>query len=219
MIFLESIVIIRSATLAALLVASLGLAQDPPKTDPKDPPKDAPKTIKAPEGWLFHKAKDASYSVLFPKDRDGISNSERSFEQGGLKGKQQVITCSLKDGRERVVIGTALGGAATKDLKIKDVYDLMYDLDKQPGNKLSEPKEIVVGVRKGQEYFVTRKGEVERNVVVVVKGRVYQLLIAAKDRKGTEDKMADTFLTSLILHAPKPKEPGKTDPKTPDKKP
>lgn len=199
----------RRALVVLLLAAATAAAQDPPKTDPKDPPKDAPKVIKAPDGWLFNKAKDASYSVLFPKDREGVSHSERSFSQGGFTGKQQVITCNLKDGRDMVVIGTTLGGPATKDLKIGDVYDLMYDLDKQPGAKLSEPKEITVGVRKGKEYFVTRKGETERNVVVVVKGRVYQLLVTSKDRKLTEDKVSDTFLTSLILHAPKPKEPEK----------
>jgi hypothetical protein len=199
------------AVLALALFAAATAAQDPktnPKSDPKSDEKPAPKVIKAPEGWGFHKAKDGSYSVLFPKDRAGISNSERTFNQNGFIGKQQVMACTLKDGRELVVIGTALGGPATKDLKISDVYDLMYDLDKQPGNKLSEPKEIQVGVRKGQEYFVTRKGEVERNVVVVVRGRVYQLVVTAKDRKGTADKTADTFLTSLILHAPK-KEPDK----------
>jgi hypothetical protein len=203
--------VFRHAVLAAALLTAAATAQEPKKTDPKDSPKDAPKVIKAPEGWGFHKAKDGSYSVLFPKDREGISNSDRSFNQGGFAGKQQVMACNLKDGRELVVIGTALGGPATKDLKINDVYDLMYDLDKQPGNKLSEPKEIQVGVRKGKEYYVTRKGEVERNVVVVVRGRVYQLVVTAKDRKLTEDKTSDIFLTSLILHAPK-KEPDKKGP-------
>jgi hypothetical protein len=192
--------------IASVLTLGLALrivvAQEPEKKT--DQPKEAPKTVKAPEGWLFHKAKDGSYSVLFPKDRAGLSNSERSFNQNGFSGKQQVLQCTLKGDRELVVIGTALGGPATKNMKIGDVYDLMYDLDKEPGTKLSEPKEIQVGVRKGREHFVTKKDGVERNVVVVVKGRVYQLVVMAKDRKGTTDEIADTFLTSLILHAPKP---------------
>jgi hypothetical protein len=195
----------------ALVVAlawGIVCAQEPEKKAGET--KEAPKTVKAPEGWLFHRAKDNSYSVLFPKDRAGLSNSDRSFNQNGFSGKQQVLQCTLKDGRELVVIGTALGGPATKDMKINDVYDLMYDLDKEPGAKLSEPKEIQVGVRKGREHFVTKKDGVERNVVVVVRGRVYQLVVLAKDRKGTTDSIADTFLTSLILHAPtRPSDPAK----------
>ena len=199
----------RFASVLALLFAlAFAAAQEP--ENKADKPKEAPKTFKAPEGWLFHKAKDGNYSVLFPKDRAGLSNSDRSFSQGGFSGKQQVLQCSLKDGRELLVIGTALGGPATKDMKINDVYDLMYDLDKEPGAKLSEPKEIQVGVRKGREHFVTKKDGVERNVVVVVRGRVYQLVVLAKNRKGTTDSTADTFLTSLILHAPaRPSDPAK----------
>lgn len=193
----------RFAAVFALVFAwGVAGAQDPGKK--ADEAKPAPKTVKAPEGWLFHRAKDGSYSVLFPKDRAGLSNSDRSFNQGGFSGKQQVLQCTLKDGRELLVIGTALGGPATKNMKINDVYDLMYDLDKEPGAKLSEPKEIQVGARKGREHFVTKKDGVERNVVVVVRGRVYQLVALAKDRKGTTDSIADTFLTSLILHAPRP---------------
>jgi hypothetical protein len=190
---------VRFTSVSALLFAfAIAGAQEPGTKSGK---KEAPKVIKAPEGWLFHKARDGSYSVLFPKDRAGLSNSERSFNQSGFTGKQQVLRCSLKDGRQLLVIGTALGGPATKNLKINDVYDLMYDLDKEPGAKLSEPKEIQVGVRKGREHFVTKRDGVERNVVVVVRGRVYQLVVFARDRRGTTDKVADTFLTSLILHA------------------
>jgi hypothetical protein len=204
---------VRFAPALALVVSlAAASAQEPETKDAK--PKPAPKTVKAPGGWLFHKAKDGSYSVLFPKDRAGLSHSDRSFSQGGFSGKQQVMQCTLKDGRELVVIGTALGGPATKDMKIGDVYDLMYDLDKEPGAKLSEPKEIQVGVRKGREHFVTKKDGVERNVVVVVRGRVYQLVVLAKDRKGTTDATADTFLTSLILHAP-----ARPNPADPAKKP
>jgi hypothetical protein len=66
---------------------------------------------------------------------------------------------------------------------------------------------------------VTKKDGVERNVVVVVRGRVYQLVVLAKDRKGTTDTTADTFLTSLILHAarPNPSDPAKKAPDAPKK--
>jgi hypothetical protein len=191
----------RPLSAVVLFAAASALAAQAPDTPPKAAPKS--KTVKAPEGWLFHNAKDRSYAVLFPKERAGLANSDRSFKSGGFVGKSQVMQCTLKDGRQLVVIGTALGGPATKGMKIGDVYDLMYDLDKEPGAKLSEPKEIQVGVRKGREHYVTSKGTVQRIVVVVVRGRVYELLVEAKDRAGTQDKTADTFLTSLILHAPK----------------
>src|SRR3954452_15872629 len=92
--------------LALVFGLAVAGAQEPEDKDSKAKP--APKAVKAPEGWLFHKAKDGSYSVLFPKDRAGISNSDRSFSQDGFTGKQQVMQCTLKDARELVVIGTAL---------------------------------------------------------------------------------------------------------------
>jgi hypothetical protein len=189
---------------AALLAAAQEPKQDPPKGD-----KEKPKVVKAPDGWRFVKPKDQSYAVLFPRDVDGQEQTERSFKQNGFIGKSQINSCTLKDGRELIVIGTTLSGPATKDLKINDVYDLFYDLDKEPGAKLSEPKEVPVGVRKGREHYVTKKTEVERNVVVVVRGRVYQLVVIAKTKEATQDKTADTFLTSLILYAPKKDDKGK----------
>src|SRR5262249_39352709 len=150
--------------LALLLVGAVGAQTQEKKTEPpKDAPKPVSKTFKAPEGWRFHKSKDGSYSVLFPNEREGLANSERAFNTKGFVGKQQVMQCTLKDGRDLLVIGTALGGPATKDMKINDVYDLMYELDMGPGVKLSEPQEIQVGVRKGREYYGIKKNEAERN--------------------------------------------------------
>jgi hypothetical protein len=198
-----------ACVLALLVVAAVGAQDQEKKTEPPKGTPPTSRTFKAPEGWRFHKSKDGSYSVLFPNEREGLAHSERSFNSKGFVGKQQVMQCSLKDGRDLLVIGTALGGPATKDMKIGDVYDLMYELDMGPGVKLSEPQEIQVGVRKGKEYFVIKKKEAERNVVVVVRGRVYQLVVTAKDKKATQDKTADIFLTSLLLHAPQKKEPDK----------
>ncbi len=194
---------LRLASLCTLVLAwSVVGAQDPPPEKKADAPKSTGKTFTAPPGWGFNKSQDGSFSVLLPKDRAGIARSEKTFSQGGFTGKQQIMECNLKDGRTLLAIGTRLGGPATKDLKINDVYDLMYDLDKEPGAKLSEPKEIQVGVRKGREHYVTKKDGVERNVVVVVRGRVYQLVVLAEKRPQLTDKTAETFLTSLILHAP-----------------
>ncbi len=193
----------------------LAAAQDPPKQDPpkQEPPKDKaePKTVKAPEGWLFVKPKDGLYRFLFPKDTKSKETSDRTFNAKDISGKSHISQCTLKDGRELAVVATDLRGPALKDMKIDDVYDLMYDADKEPGAKLSEPQEIQVGRLKGREHYVTKKGEAMRVVVVVVRGRVYQLVVSAPTKKETQDKIADTFVTSLYLYPPKakPKEPPK----------
>src|SRR5262249_32010064 len=118
----------------------------------------------------------------------------------------QIVTATLNDGRVFVVVQIYLGGPATKEMKINDVYDLFYDADKsEPGTKISEPKPIamVIGGVKGREYFVTEKGEAKRIVTVVVKGRARQPTAPADKRNKLTDKDAETFLTSLVLYAPK----------------
>ncbi|HJZ89796.1 MAG TPA: hypothetical protein VKE40_02915 [Gemmataceae bacterium] len=211
--------------LALVLTVSL-LASGQEAKDGKDKEKDkdkkdeAPKSniVKAPEGWKYVKAKDMSHAFLVPREVKSEERSEGSFKSGDFSGKTATYVATLKDGRTLVVVQTNLGGPGTKDMKIKDVYDLMYDADKaEKGVKISEPKEITVGKRKGQEYFVTDKDSVRRVVTVVVPGRVIQLVVEADKREKLMEKDCDTFLTSLILYAP-PKKDAKKD-EAPKKEP
>lgn len=215
----------RWFTLAAGLVLAAGLgavAQDPKDKTP-DAKGDAPKskTVKAPEGWKFVKPKEKYFSFLVPKDVIGEEFSDGSFKRAGFVGKTTTYSATVEGGREFIAIQTMLGGPATKDMKINDVYDLFYEADKgERGTKISEPKEIQVGVRKGHEYFVTEKGTVRRVVTVVVPGRTIQLIAVADKKDKVTDKMCDTFVTSLLLQAvPKPAAPEKKDEKKDEKKP
>jgi hypothetical protein len=216
---------VRRITLVVLVCVAGGLAawaQDP-KDKPADPKTDAPKskTIKAPEGWKFVKPKDKYFSFLVPRDVASEELNDGSFKAGGFVGKKTTYSATLKDGRDFVVVMTMLGGPATKDMKVNDVYDLLYEGDKgEKGTRISEPKEITVGVRKGREYFVTEKGTVRRVVSVVVPGRAFQFNAVADKREKVTDKDSDTFLTSLILQAmPKPGTPDKKDEKKDAAKP
>jgi hypothetical protein len=213
----------RIAPILALMfvVALLARAQDGKDKD-KDKKEDPPKTttVKAPDGWKYVKAKDMSHAFLIPRDVKSEERSEGTFKNEGLSGKTATYIATTKDGLTFVVVQTNLGGPATKDLKIKDVYDLLYDADKsEKGVKISEPKEIQVGRRKGQEYFVTEKDSVRRVVTVVVAGRAIQLAVESDKREKLLHKDCDTFLTSLMLYSPPKKEADKKDPpkKDPDK--
>jgi hypothetical protein len=216
---------IRWFVLAAglVLLANLGAdAQDPKDAKPGDS-KDAPKskTVTAPPGWKFVKPKDKYFAFLVPKDLESESTNEGNFKNGGFTGKTTTFVGSLKDGRQFVVQQTILGGPATKDMKISDVYELFYEADKgEKGTRISEPKEITVGVRKGQEYFVTEKGVVRRVVNVVVRDRAFQLVAIADKKDKVTDKDCETFLTSLMLQKlPTPGAPAAPDKKEPEKKP
>ncbi len=200
---------VRWFALAAGLVLAVGLeadAQDPKPGDAKDAPR--PK-IKAPDGWKFVKPKDKYFSFLVPRDVTSEELNDGSFKSGEFVGKTTTYVASLKDGRHFVVVQTILGGPGIKGMTVKDLYELMYEGDKgEKGTRISEPKEIVVGVRKGQEYFVTEKGKVRRVVTVVLRDRAFQLFAVADKRDKLTDKDCDTFLTSLILQAmPKPVAP------------
>jgi hypothetical protein len=191
--------------LAAVPAAYSQDTKDSKGGDSKEPPK--PRTVKAPEGWKFVKPKDKYFSFLVPRDVEGEELNDGNFKSGGFVGKTTTYIASLKDGRKFLVQQTLLGGPATKDMKISDVYELFYESDKgEKGTRISEPKEVTVGVRKGQEYFVTEKGTVRRVVTVVVRERAFQLMAIADKRDKLADKDCDTFLTSLILQAMPKKE-------------
>jgi len=208
----------RSPALAVLfaLTAGLAAAQDK-KADPKKV-ETKPGVVKAPDGWKYVKAKDASHAFLIPRDVKSEESSAGNFKSGGFSGKTATHVAGGKDGRTFIIVQTNLGGPATKGLKIGDVYDLMYEADKsEKGVSISEAKEITVGRRKGREWVVTDKDSVRRVVTVVVQGRVIQLAVEAdkKSRDKLTDKASDTFLTSLILYAPPKKDAPKTAPKKP----
>ena len=208
----------RLVPLSALALTFALLAQAQDSKDAKDKEKEkkdeAPKSniVKAPEGWKYVKAKDMSHAFLIPRDVKSEERNDGTFKNGGFTGKTASYIATTKDGMTYVVVQTNLGGPATKDMKIKDVYDLMYDADKsEKGVKISEPKEITVGKRKGQEYFVTEKDSVRRVVTVVVPGRVIQLAVESDKRDKLTTKDCDTFLTSLILYSPPKKDADKKD--------
>lgn len=210
----------RCALLFALLfvIGLVASGQDTKDGKDKDKKEEPPKSniIKAPDGWKYVKAKDMSHAFLIPRDVKSEERNEGSFKSGGFTGKTATFVATTKDGLTLVVVQTNLGGPATKDMKINDVYDLMYDADKEgKGVKISEPKEITVGKRKGREYFVTEKGAVRRIVTVVVPGRVIQLMVEGEKKDMLTTKDCDTFLTSLVLYSPPKKE---TDKKDGDKK-
>lgn len=165
-------------------------AQDAEKTAP--PPE-------APKGWKYETAKDGGYRFLFPTETMRAGTRQQSFRRPRLVGQSQVNYCFLKDDTALAVASTTLSGPALKGLKIADVYKLMMDLDKEGGVEVSEPKEFVVGKLKGQEYFVPKAQAVQRKVLLVVKGRVYELTVTAPDKEKTTSATADTFLKSFVI--------------------
>ena len=174
-----------------------------------DEPKNAaPELPKAPDGWKYVAAKDGTYQFLFPDETKGSGTRERTFRGGGLSGKTQINYCVTKDDLGLAVEATNLAGPALKGLKIGDVYNIMIDAAKEGGNQVSEPKEFPVGKLKGRELFVTNDKGTRRVVLIVVKGRVYELSAASQDKDKTTSETADTFLKSLVIT---PKAPPSTD--------
>lgn len=206
---------IRSLAIALSFILVAVVRADDPKPDkPAEKPKVKMDFDKIPDGWHLVKAKDGSHGFLMPKELASEETSSGDFKAEGFTGKRQIFTANLKDGRVFVVAQVYLGGPATKDMKINDVYDLFYDADKsEPGTKISEPKPIAleIGGLKGKEYFITDKEGVKRVVTLVVKGRVLQLIAAADKREKLMDKDATTFLTSLVLYRAPQKPPEKKD--------
>jgi hypothetical protein len=189
--------------LAIAMIVGVAARADDPK--PAEKPKVKMDFDKIPDDWKLSKSKDKSHGFLIPKQLESEEFSEGTFKVEGFTGKRQVFAGTLKDGRVFVVAHVYLGGPATKDLKINDVYDLFYDADKsEPGTKISEPKPIAleIGGLKGKEYFITDKEGVKRVMTLVVRGRVVQLIVAADSRAKVTDNDADRFLTSLVLYKP-----------------
>src|SRR4051812_11544178 len=122
---------IRSLTIVLSLVFIIAVRADDPKPDkPAEKPKVKMDFDKIPDGWHLVKAKDGSHGFLMPKDLAGEETSSGDFKAVGFTGKRQVLSATLKDGRVFVVSQIYLGGPATKEMKIGDVYDLFYDADK-----------------------------------------------------------------------------------------
>ncbi|HEY1379044.1 MAG TPA: hypothetical protein VGF55_19745 [Gemmataceae bacterium] len=189
----------RWFTLAAGLVLAAGLG-----AVAQDPPPDAPKarTVKAPEGWKLVKPKDKYFAFFVPKDVVVEEFTEGALGAGGVAGKTLTYTGTLADRREYVVVHTTLSGRAAGEMKESDVFQALYEADKgKTGAAVSRPKEIAVGARTGQEYYVTGNGAVRRVVTVVVPGRALQLSVVADRRDKVTDKDSTTFLTSLLLQA------------------
>jgi hypothetical protein len=75
----------------------------------------------------------------------------------------------------------------------------LIDADKEKGD-VTEPLAFPIGKSKGREYFVTFKdGSVRRTVLLVVKGRVFAMTVAAPSKDKTAGAQADTFLKSLTV--------------------
>jgi len=202
-------------SLFIILAASVAVAG---AQDAKEASSERPK---APEGWKYVVAKDNSYQFLFPTKTARTGTRERTMNTGGLSGRVQANYCTLRDGMTMTAEATNLSGAALKGLKIADVYKLVLDGEKKDGGEMSEPAEVMVGKLKGQEYTVTSPTSSRRSVLIVVKGRIYHLTVAAKDNAALTSPTADTFLKSLFVVArtaptkDTPKDKDKTDAKPP----
>jgi|GEM_PF-4054585 len=156
---------------------------------------------RAPEGWKYITAKDGSYQFLFPNETMNSGSREQTSRRAGLASRSQINYCTLKDGTGLVIAASNLSGPALRGLKIGDVYDMMIDGIKDGGNEVSEPKEVPIGNLKGREYIITKGTDIQRKVLLVVKGRVYEMTVLARDKEKTSNATADTFLKSLTLIA------------------
>lgn len=191
----------------AVLVGTFALstAADDTKTPPK-----------APDGWKYVESKDKTYQILFPEKTSRSGSRTSTSNRGGLSLKQQINYATLADGTQLTATVSNMSGSALKGLKIGDVYNNTFQGMKDDGGTVSEPKEFEIAGRKGKEVFHTTKDKTEeRLVLLVVKGRTYELLVAAKDKEKLTGETADTFLKSLFIAPPPAKDSNK---KTEDKK-
>jgi hypothetical protein len=175
------------------LAASLALAGSPAANDP------SAKLPKAPEGWKYLAGKDGSYHFLFPTATKRSGSREQTSRRGGLTAQSQINYCETQDGMALRVDATRLSGPALKGLKIADVYTLLFNADKQRGTDATEPRDFAIGKLKGREYAFTKGPLHYRKALLVVKGRVYELGVAAPEKAKTTSPAADTFLKSLVL--------------------
>ncbi len=193
---------------SCLFLGFLALPSLTPVASAQD--KDASSSLpKPPEGWKYTTAKDGSFSFLFPSKTSGSGSRQQSFRRKGLTGRIDLHYCSLPDGGTLACSGMRLNGPALKGMKIGDVYNLMVDMAKEAGMDVSEPKDFMVGKLKGKEIFYTKNKRAYREVFVVVKGRVYDLVVTGADKEKTMTETAEAFLKSLIVPAkPAPRKDG-----------
>jgi hypothetical protein len=205
---------VRQLPVVAVLAAAAALAHA------QAPTPSAAGVPKAPKGWKYIAAKDGSYQFLFPTDTPRQGSRERSFQRGDLRGKSQSNYCVLRDGTLLTVTVTDLDGAALQGLKVRQVYDILIDADKEGNNEVSEPQDVMLGQLKAKEYVVTDSRSVRRVVLSVGKGRVYQLSVAAANKAKTTGETADTFLKSLtVTSKDAPDKDGDKDPSKGDSRP
>ena len=169
---------------------------------------------------VFSRPSFTRFVVRIRNLRKTRRSESSSLSIAGLSLKQQINYAALKDGTELTVTVTNMSGAALKGLTIGDVYKNTWDLMKEEGETVSEPKDFEIAGRKGKEVTHTTKDGVEgRLVLLVVKGRTYELSVAAKDkaklnaflqaqasRYGSQDKegakrQALTDLCHMLLSA------------------
>jgi hypothetical protein len=191
-------VIVRLCAPLAVLVGSLAVSlADDPKTDPKAPPKTPPK---APDGWKYVESKDKSYQFLFPEKSARSGSRESSSRRAGLSLKQQINYAILADGTQLTMTASNMSGSALKGLTIGEVYKNSFEGLKEDNASVSEPKEVEVSGRKGKEVQISGKDGIEqRLVLLVVKGRMYEIVVASKDKAKLTGDPADTFLKSLFI--------------------
>ena len=133
---------IRIATVVfGVTFAVLGLAQE---TKWEAPP--------TPEGWKAVVSKDERYRFVIPTDAKSSGTRERTLSSRGFKAAIQVNYCTLKDGTVFEVRGATVSGAELKGMTVDSVLDSFVAAEKEDGNKVSDPKEVMVGAIKAREY-------------------------------------------------------------------
>jgi hypothetical protein len=112
-------------------------------------------------------------------------------------------TYTTKDGIALKVEMVVLSGAGTKGLKVEDVCaQILDDETKGEGYTAGDPKEIKVGELAAKEYLLGKDGSYRRFVIAPAKPRVFLLSATAATEKAVGTKVADGFVTSLVLVPP-----------------
>lgn len=181
----------HSLVLALIATAAAARAQDA-KGTAHEPPK-------APEGWKYFTAKDRGYRFLAPTEVKRRGTRSPTFKGSGASGRAQVDFFTLADGTVLTVTATNLSGSAVRNMTLDEAVKLMTDNDKEGGGTVSEPKDVTAGPLTGKEYTVTTSKDAMRVNLFFVKGRIYLLSVAAKDKDKLSGETADTFLKSLVV--------------------
>jgi len=178
-------------TLALALVATVATvrAQDAKTNEPP----------KAPDGWKLLTAKDRSYQFLAPTEVKRHGTRSPTFKGSGASGRAQVDFFTLADGTVLTVTATNLSGPAVRNMTLDEAVKLMTDNDKEGGGTVSEPKDVTAGPLAGKEYTVTTPKDAMRVDLFFVKGHIYLMSVAAKEKDKLTGETADTFLKSLVV--------------------